>query len=402
MKRLTVIISKLMLPSLSGLKWKHSLKILGALLIIFTTIPYCFRENVQQKVESYNTEELNTEEELDYLEVNSVYPETGAANVAVNSDIDVQFNDNVDMLTVDSSTFIVNGGAVTGVYTYDPQTNIVKFNPDSDFTCNTIYSIEITTGIKNEGDETMAGGFSWSFATVPAVQPEIKMNSPLGEIFTGYSYDFGSIVNLTTRSIVFTIMNNGTSNLNITGTALSGVNSGEFIISVSPCSPVIPGGSATFTVDFTPSTVGDKTAALTIISDDADESSFTINFNGVSQPVATPEIKVSKNTENIIGGVTVVDFGSVKVGHDKFITLVMSNTGSGNLDVSNYNITGSNPSSFSTTFAPIPDTIASGTTRTFIVKFSPWYKGHKYADLIFQNSDSDENPFIIKIKGKGK
>jgi len=402
MKRLSGIISKIKLSHFTRINWRRRIIVFSAVCLMSVPVLYCFRENVFQKVEHYNYEVQG--EETFSLDVVSVSPADGAANVEISTDIDVEFNDNIDMSTVDSSTFLVNGGAVTGVFSYDPQVNIVKFNPDADLAINTLYTVELTTGIKNLADDPMAAGFIWSFNTVNVLLPEIYILSPDGEILTGETYDFGSHVILSTYPAVFTIWNNGTSNLNITGSSLSGANSSEFNISASPGSPVAPGGSTTLTVDFIPSTVGNKTVALTITNDDADESSFIINFIAVSQPILAPapEIKVTKGTINIVSGVTVVDFGSIKLGNNNSITLVMSNIGSDDLDVLSYSITGSNPSDFSTAFVPIPVTILSGSTKSFTVKFSPGSKGNKYANLNFQNTDADENPFIIKLKGKGK
>ena len=125
---------------------------------------FCFREDVLKKVEVYNAIDLSGEAPF-YIEVVSVYPAIGGVNVPVNTDIDVAFNDNIDMSTVDPSTFIVDGGAVAGVFTYDSQQKTVKFNPGSDLLPSTSYMVNLTTGIKNPVGETMVSDFSWSFTT---------------------------------------------------------------------------------------------------------------------------------------------------------------------------------------------------------------------------------------------
>ncbi len=83
---------------------------------------------------------------------------------------------------------------------------------------------------------------------------------------------------------IFTIENTGTANLNVLSTTLSGTNLSEFIL-IGPSIPVIaPGTSTTFTIIFIPTSIASgKTVTVTILSDDADEASYTIDItaNGV-------------------------------------------------------------------------------------------------------------------------
>jgi hypothetical protein len=104
--------------------------------------------------------------------------------------------------------------------------------------------------------------------------------------------DFGSLsVASGTVSHTFTINNIGDATLELTGTtkvAVSGTNAADFTVSVQPSSPVLPGGSATFTVVFNPSGGGLRTAALSIANTDANENpyNFSIQGTGVNPPAA--------------------------------------------------------------------------------------------------------------------
>jgi len=99
--------------------------------------------------------------------------------------------------------------------------------------------------------------------------------------------NFGTIdISSTTKSRTrtFTIKNFGTASLTLSGAspyvAISGTNASDFSITTPPPSTVASSGSATFVVTFTPTTVGTKSATLTIINNDADEGTYKFNIQG--------------------------------------------------------------------------------------------------------------------------
>ena len=67
----------------------------------------------------------------------------------------------------------------------------------------------------------------------------------------------------------------------------------------SPVHPVAPSGSTTFTITFTPTSMGAKTATVTIANDDSDESSYTFTVNGTG---IAPEINVKQGATSIASG----------------------------------------------------------------------------------------------------
>ena len=97
---------------------------------------------------------------------------------------------------------------------------------------------------------------------------------------------YGSLQVGLTLAKVFTIRNIGLDvlTLNATPAALSGANADQWAIVAQPSSPVDPGDSVTFTLNFIPTATGAKVAVLTITSDDADEGTFTINLTGTATP----------------------------------------------------------------------------------------------------------------------
>ena len=112
--------------------------------------------------------------------------------------------------------------------------------------------------------------------------PEIAVEQPAGsDLIDGEStVDFGSVSIDGDNSHTFTIRNLGTADLTGLGITIDGANAGDFTITASPTAPVTPGGSTTFTVKFSPTVLDACSAALHIVSNDADENPFDIALTG--------------------------------------------------------------------------------------------------------------------------
>lgn len=119
--------------------------------------------------------------------------------------------------------------------------------------------------------------------------PEIQVEQPVGTILVdaGSTVAYGSIQLGQELNLEFTIRNIGLDDLDLTTpnqVALSGTNANQWSIVSQPATPVVPGGSVTFTVTFDPTTAGSKSAILTILSNDSDEGTFTVSLTGEATP----------------------------------------------------------------------------------------------------------------------
>ena len=63
--------------------------------------------------------------------------------------------------------------------------------------------------------------------------------------------------------------------------AVGGTDAAMFTVGTQPSSPIGSFGNTTFTITFTPTSAGVKTATVTIANDDADENPYTFTLTGV-------------------------------------------------------------------------------------------------------------------------
>jgi len=89
----------------------------------------------------------------------------------------------------------------------------------------------------------------------------------------------GQIVSATSQAQTITITNGGNSALTITGAGITGTNSGDFKMTNGCGATVAPTANCTFQITFTPTALGNRTAAL-VISDNAIGSPQRITLSG--------------------------------------------------------------------------------------------------------------------------
>ncbi len=112
--------------------------------------------------------------------VESVTPEDGATNVAVDTNIKVVFNKAMSATSISDVTFIVEG--VSGLLRSKGTT--ATFIPSEPLAYNTKYTAKITTGAKDAAGNGLKSDYSWSFTTgieIDTVPPRITSFNPLND-----------------------------------------------------------------------------------------------------------------------------------------------------------------------------------------------------------------------------
>ena len=212
----------------------------------------------------------------------------------------------------------------------------------------------------------------------------------------------------------FTIENNhvggGNGRLEISGISFSSNVSGYFSIT-SAATPfdINKDTFTTFTITFTPLTIGTFTADVTISNDDSNEDpyEFTVQGAGITPQ---PEIDITGlgmsipdgSAAPIVGDDT--EFGVVDNGTTDDNTFTILNTGNpaSSLSLSGspiVTISGDTEFSIFTQPSATPTTISGGNSLTFDVRFSPITTGSYSATISIANDDSDENPYTFLVQG---
>ncbi|WP_339847127.1 choice-of-anchor D domain-containing protein [uncultured Dokdonia sp.] len=250
--------------------------------------------------------------------------------------------------------------------------------------------------------------------TLNTPQPEIAVFGSGIEITdgdpspnTGDDTDFGTITSGTSQAHTFTITNSGTLPLSLSGSAIQGTNSSEFTITTPPPATIAVGGSADFVITYNPTLGGTHNATFTVNNNDLDENPYNFSITGTA---IGPQPEISLNgLGNIInnGDTTTLtsngtDYGASLVAGSITRSFNIANSGDANL-----NLTGASPYAiisgsphFSVSANPATSITAGGFTA-FDITYNPTLVGTHTATVTIANNDSDMNPFIFTITGRG-
>jgi len=196
----------------------------------------------------------------------------------------------------------------------------------------------------------------------------------------------------------FLIRNPGEANLELTGSpkvTIAG-DVDQFRVLTQPSSPVSPSGVTSFVIRFSPTSIGRKTAAITIVSNDLNENPYDITLTGNLDP---PEIQIVDVTD---GGTW--DFGLIRVGQSQQWPFMIQNVGEADLILNGnprVQITGDEMGQFFVEEQP-DGTVGGGGYTFFIIRFSPVAEGPATAQVSIQNNDADENPYNFTLMGTGQ
>ena len=207
------------------------------------------------------------------------------------------------------------------------------------------------------------------------------------------AHDYGTVALGDSSNQSFTVANNGTSDLTVSTTSLSGTNAAEFNIE-SGGGPftLSPGTSQTVVVGFYPLTAGAKVASLDLTSDDPDEGNLSLSLTGTGA-LLEPDITVSPSSH---------DYGAVLLGQGGSQSFTVTNDGTSDLTVSVTSLAGANAAEFNIDGGGGPFTLSPGTSQTVTVGFYPSTAGAKVASLDLTSDDPDEGNVSISLTGSGE
>lgn len=298
------------------------------------------------------------------------------------------------------------------------ETIYVKFTPD-------FRGLKSKQLLLSEENEICSASKSLSMR---GVTPEIQISGNSNIIADGdetpvstdYTH-FGTIDPGNTQDRTFTITNTaGTTtndgDLKLTGSTrvvIGGTHASEFTVQTQPSTPITRNGSTTtFTVRFTPSASGTRSANLSIANNDLDENPYNFAIQGIA---TAPEIDIQGNGNSISDGdvspslTDFTDFGSgdvfnctvektYSIGNSGEYTLILSDNDAPN-GVYVW-IDGDHASDFSVSLQP-SSSIAESGSDDFSIVFNPTAEGVRNAVVHVSSNDVDEGSYEFAISGTG-
>jgi hypothetical protein len=260
----------------------------------------------------------------------------------------------------------------------------------------------------NDPDEPLRV-FTLSGTGYRAPSPEMNVKQGSSDILDGTgSHSFGSLEVGGSRDVVFTIENTGSQALELGGSPLvsiEGADAGQFsVIATEATSSLAAGATAAFTVRFAPTSLGAKTATVSIANNDADESPYDFAISGTCAIAALPaEMNLKQNEVSIADGTGSYGFGLVVANGSASVSFTIENLGGSDLALTGspiVQVSGANASQFSVSAQPAANTVSAGAAAAFTVTFAPTSVGAKAATVSIANSDADENPYNFALSGR--
>ena len=242
----------------------------------------------------------------------------------------------------------------------------------------------------------------------PPAVPEIVVELPAGTGLTdgSGSIAFGGVNTGASAALTFTIKNTGTADLSGLTVTRNGTHEADFALGGLGASTLAAGASTTFEITFSPGAVGARTAAISIASNDANENPFDIALTGTGKPSPAPEIVVRQGKgprKNLKDGKSMRNLGTVTVGKSgKAMTFRVKNLGERNLKNLKVLVRGKHGKDFKVVKKPSRKSLKPGAFMTFKIMFKPLDTGFRKADLRIKSNDANENPFNVKLSGKGR
>ncbi|MFL5926696.1 MAG: choice-of-anchor D domain-containing protein [Gaiellaceae bacterium] len=201
------------------------------------------------------------------------------------------------------------------------------------------------------------------------------------------SLPFGSQRIGTTMPHPVVITNDGTASLTFTGATLAGPNVSELAVGANGCLGLAlsPGGTCTISVEFSPTTVGQKTAELRV-ADDAAGSPHTLPISGTGTvPVAVLSGSSLTFAAQPVG--TMSDAQVVSIGNSGTTTLLVGAVRTDGANASDFQVSGCAGA-----------TVLPGSTCAVNVRFAPTAGGGRDAALLIAD---DTGTHSVALHGIG-
>jgi len=198
--------------------------------------------------------------------------------------------------------------------------------------------------------------------------------------------DFGSVQVGSNRRRSVTVANIGNAPLDISQVSLGGANVFEFSQSHTLPASIAAGNNDYIEIEFAPSSSGMKNAFIQINSNDPNNPTQTVQLVGTGTTTTQPRISVSQTT---------VDFGSTPPSTPVTKDLVITNSGSATLQLSNQTVSGQGFS----IVTPAATSIAAGGNSAMTLRFNPASVGSYSGNVTIASNDPTSPSTNVALLG---
>ena len=229
-------------------------------------------------------------------------------------------------------------------------------------------------------------------------EPEIDVIYNTTSLVNGSaSINFGTIDQGSLYQEVITINNIGTSNLTIS--SISPVIGTNYSVDISS-TVVSPSASVDITITLDASTSGILTDQISISNDDSDENPYIIDLTSDVTPVSGggQNIGITFGGSPLISGTSTIDFGSTDIGTNVTQTVIIENTGTDDLVITNIQL--ADGTVFTLPALIFSITLAPGETLNLSLILDASSAGLFEDQLIITSNDLDAGSFEIGLLGE--
>ena len=261
----------------------------------------------------------------------------------------------------------------------------IQFSPYSSSTCKVTVSDGSTSATA-----TLLGCTPSSPPPPPPGPAPIASVSPTSLVFP--SQPTGT----TSAAKTVTVTNTGNASLTVSGVALGGANSTDYVKTADACSgvTVAAGSNCTVTVAFRPSAAGTRTATLAF-TDNASNSpqSVPMSGTGAAPPASAPAVTFTP---------TSLTFAAQPIGTTSAAqSITVANTGNASLFINSAATRGANPLDFTEVNDGCSGlTLAAGTSCSVSITFKPTATGTRSGTFILTDN-APNSPQTVPITGTG-
>jgi hypothetical protein len=243
--------------------------------------------------------------------------------------------------------------------------------------------------LSNDADES---SFDIDLSGITTV-PDIRVFVGAAQQTNGDTLDFGATAVGAPVTRTVTIQNVGDGDLTLSSMGAGSLPAGFTLVSDFALATVAPGETASFTIQLDASAGGTFGGTIYVLSNDADEGSFSIVLSGA---VTAPEISVFAGTTELTTGGT-VDFGTTQTGTPVTQTITVTNVGDAPLVLSLID-PGALPAGFSLVSNLSATTLAPGESATFTIRLDATTAGTPSGMIHLLSNDADESSFDVVLQ----